>query len=184
MTMLLTTYCISIIRYLVALYQIWCSYHNYVWKTIKVRILWHHSGPFDLLLGHSSCFFRGVRPLTSYPCHFRMLGFNRTYISLSFSVGWSPYFFWCDGTCKYQYLSLLGCIIGYSCIITWGCPITCLVFWKSNCAVLSSNVVFFDGPTTQAKIYFPFNRCSFKCHANMSPLLCRSSNRGLVINVF
>ncbi len=44
--------------------------HNYVRKTIRLRILWHHNGPFGLLLGHFSYFFKGVRPsfngLTSY----------------------------------------------------------------------------------------------------------------------
>jgi hypothetical protein len=188
MTKLLTTYCISITRYLVVLYWIWCSYHNYVKKAIRVRILWHHGGPFGLLLGHSSYFFLGVKPSfsgsTSYPRLFKMLGFDRIYTSFSFLIGWSPYSFWCGGTCKDWYLSLLGCITRYPCVITWSCLITCLAFRKSNSVVLSSNVIFFDGPTTQARIYFPFNRCSFECCANMYSLMCRSSNKGFVFNLF
>jgi hypothetical protein len=31
---------------------------------------------------------------------------------------------------------------------------TCLAFQKFNNAIISSNIVFFDGPTTQIIIYF------------------------------
>ncbi len=82
--------CIFIVRYLITLYQISCSYHSYVTKAIRVRILGHHNGPFGLLLGHSSCFFKGVRPSlsgpTCYPYLILMLGFDRSCISLSFLV--------------------------------------------------------------------------------------------------
>jgi len=36
--------------------------------------------------------------------------------------------------------------------VTWGHSITCLAFQKSNNVILSSNVVFFNGPTTQVGI--------------------------------
>jgi len=51
---LLTMYCISITRCLAAIYWIWCSYCSYARKAIRVKILWHHNGPFDSLSSHSS----------------------------------------------------------------------------------------------------------------------------------
>jgi hypothetical protein len=155
-------------------------------KTIRVRILWHHSGPFGLLSSRSSCFFKGVRPFlsgpTCYPHLFRVLGFDCSCTNLSFPTRWSSYSSWCDGTCKDQYLSLPSHTMGYLCNVTWGHLITCLTFWESNNAIISSNAVFFDGPTTRARIYFAFNRCFFECCASTSSLLCRSSNKGLVIS--
>jgi len=172
--------------YFVMLYRVWCSYHNYVKKTMKVKILWHHKAPFGSSLGHSSYFFKRVRlslnTLMCCPCLFRMLGFDRSCISLSFPTRWSPYFSWCSGTCKDWYLSLLGCIMGYLCNVTWSCLIKCLTFQKFSGAILSSNAIFFDGPITWVGIYFAFTRCCFRCCANTFLLLCRSNNRGLVIN--
>ncbi len=183
MAKLLTSYCISITKYIAMLYQVWCSYHNYVRKVIKVKILWHHNGPFSSSSGHSSYFFKGASLSfscpTCYPRLFRMLGFNHSCTSFSFPTRWSFYFFWCNGTCRDRYLSLLGRTIGYPCIITWGCSITCLAFRKSNGAILSSNVIFFYGPTTQVGIYFN-NKCSFGCHASTYLFLCKSNNMGLV----
>jgi hypothetical protein len=181
------TYYISITKYLAALYQVWCLYHSFVRKAIRVKILWHHSGPFGSSSSHSSYFFRGVRPsfsgLTCCPHLFRMLGFDRSCISLLFPVGWSPFSSWCNGTCKDQYLSLLGCTIGYPCIVTWGHPITCLAFRKFNNAILFSNEFFFDGPTTWVRIYFASNKCPSGCCVNTSSLLCRSNNKGLIISL-
>jgi hypothetical protein len=183
---LLTTYYISITRYLATLYRIWCSYHSYVIKVINVRILWHHIGPFGSLSCHSSYFFKAARPslsgLTCCPCLFRMLSFDHSCISFLFLVKWSPYSSWCDGTCKDQYLSLPGHTMGYSCVVTWSHPITCLAFQKFSSAILSSNIIFFDGRTTRVEIYFTFTRCSFGCCANTFLLLCRSNNRVLVIS--
>jgi hypothetical protein len=99
MAKLLIACCISITRYFVALYRVSCSYHSYVGKVIKVRILWHHNGPFGLLSSHSSCFFMGVRPsLTGSMCcsHLlKMLSFDHSCTSLLFPMGQSlsqPYF--------------------------------------------------------------------------------------------
>jgi len=82
--------------YLVVLYQLWCSYHIYVRKAIRFKILWHHNEPFDSSSGHSSCFFKGVRPsfngLTCCPCLYRMLGFHHSYINILFPTRWSLYF--------------------------------------------------------------------------------------------
>jgi hypothetical protein len=68
---------------------------------------------------HFSCFFKGVRPSfsgpTCYPHLFMMLGLDRSCISIMFLVGWSPYSYWCSGTCKDRYLSLLGRTIRYPC---------------------------------------------------------------------
>jgi hypothetical protein len=183
MAKLLTTYYVSITKYLVTLYRIWYLYHSYVRKAIKVKILWHHSGPFSSLLGHSSYFFKGLKPsLSGLTCClrlFRMVGFDYSCINISFLVGWSPYSSWCNGTCRDQYLSLLGHIMIYSNIVIWGCPITCFAFQEFSSAILFWNAFFFDRPTTWAKIYFTFSRCSFKCCVNMSSLLCRSSSKGL-----
>ncbi len=165
MAKLLTTYYISITRYLVVLCQEWCLYHSYVRKNIKVRILQHHNGPLGSSSGQCYCFFRGFRHslsgLTCCPCRFRMLGFDRSQISLLFLVGWSPYSSWCTGTCKDWYLSFPSRSTGYLCIVTWGRPITCLAFCKFNSAIISPNVVFFGTPTTRARIYFAFNKYSF-----------------------
>jgi hypothetical protein len=99
--------------------------------------------------------------LTWYSHLFKMLGFDCSYINLSFIVGGSPYFFWCGGTCRDQYLSLPGNITKYLCDVTWGHPITCLTFQNSSGAILSSNAVLFDGPTTWIGIHFACSRCSF-----------------------
>jgi hypothetical protein len=68
---------------------------------------------FGLLSNHSSYFFMGVKPSFNgsmhYPPFFRMLGFDCFCINFSFPTRWSPYFFWCGGTCKNYYLSLLSC---------------------------------------------------------------------------
>jgi hypothetical protein len=65
-----------------------------------------------LVIGHSSCFFRGARPsLSGLTCCSRllkMLSFDCSCTSLLFPIGWSPYSFLCDDTCRNQYLSLLG----------------------------------------------------------------------------
>jgi hypothetical protein len=146
-----------------------------------------NSEPLGSSLGHCSCFFRGARHslsgLTCCPWPFRMFGFHCSYINISFPTWWSLYSSWCNGTCKDWYLSFLGHITKYLCIVTWGCPITCLAFWKCYSVIISPNVVFFGGPTPQAGIYFAFNKCSFGCHANTSLLLCRSNNKGLVISL-
>jgi hypothetical protein len=42
----------------------------------------------------------------------------------------------------------------YPCHVTWGRPITCLTFRKFSSVILSSNAVFFNGPSTRAGIYF------------------------------
>ncbi len=130
--MLCTTYCISITRYLATLHQVWCLYHSYVGKAIRFRILWHHNESFGWLFGHYFYFFKGVRPSLSGPtwCLYlpRMLGFDRCCINLSFLARWSPYSYWCDGTCIYWYLPLLSSTMGYPCDITWGHPITCIAF--------------------------------------------------------
>jgi hypothetical protein len=153
-------YYVSIIMYLATLYQVWCSYHNYVKKIIKVKIFWHHSGPFGLLLSHSSYFFKGIRPSFNGSmcclCFFKMLGFDHFCISFLFLARWSPYSFKCNGTCKYRYLSFLGRTLWYPCNVTWGCPITCFVFREFSSVILSSNAVFFNGPTTWVWIYFAF----------------------------
>ncbi len=135
-------------------------YHSYVRKAIRVKIFQNlltiDSGPFGLLLGHSYCFCRGARPSlngpTCCPCLFRMLGFDRSCINLLFLIGWSPYSSWCSGTCKDWYLSLVGHTTRYPCDVTRSCLITCPAFQKSSSVILFSNVVFFDGPTTQARI--------------------------------
>jgi len=133
---LFTTYYVSITMYLAMLYQVWCLYHSYVKKTIRVKIFWYRSGPFDSSSNHFSCFFKGAKDsfshLTCCLCLFRMLGFDCSCISFSFLVGWSFYFSWCGGTCKDWYLSFLGRITRYMCDVTWGHLITCLVFQKSN----------------------------------------------------
>jgi len=168
------------------LYRVWCSYHNYVKKTIKVKILWHHNAPFSSSSSHSSYFFRGTRPsfntLTCCLRLFRMLGFDWYCTNVAFPIGWSPYSYWCNGTCRDWYLSLLGCTIGYLCDVTWGHLITFLTFQKSSGAILSSNAIFLYGPITWARIYFDSNKCSFGCCANIFSLLCRSNSRGLVIS--
>jgi hypothetical protein len=127
-----------------------------------------------------------VRPsfsgLTCYSRLLRMLGFDCSYINFSFLVGGLPYSFWCGGTCKDQYLSLLGNTTKYLCDVTWGHPITCLAFRDFSGAILFSNVVLFYGPTTWIGIYFAYSRCSFRCCASTSLFLCRSNNKDLVIN--
>ncbi len=101
---LLTTYCISITKYLTMLYWVWCSYYIYIGKVVWAKILWHYNGPFGLSLGHYSCFFKEVGPSlngsTCWPCLLKVLGFDRSCIILSFSTRWSPYSSWCDGTCR------------------------------------------------------------------------------------
>ncbi len=149
---LFTTYCIFIIRYFVTLHWIWCLYHSYVGEVVRFKIFWHHNGPFGSSSSHYSYFFKGARRsfsgLTCCLRLFRMLGFDRFCISFSFLAKWSPYFSWCGGTCKDQYLSLLGSITGYLCDVTLSCLITCFAFWKSSGAIISLNIVFFDGPTS------------------------------------
>ncbi len=54
---------------------------------------------------------------------------------------------------------------------------------KFSGAILSSNAIFFNGPTTQTIIYFAFRRCSFGCCVTTSMLLCRFNSKGLVISL-
>jgi hypothetical protein len=134
---------------------------------------------------HSSCFFSGARfswsGLMCYFHLFKMLGFDRSYTSFSYLTRWSPYSPWCNGTCKYWKLSLPCHIAGYLCNVIWSCSFTCFAFQKYNSVILSSNAILFDGPITWARIYFVYNRCSFECHAPMSLLLCKSSNRAWLL---
>jgi hypothetical protein len=152
------------------------------------------SWSFGTTMGHLACCqvtllasSMGVKPSfngpTCCPHLFWMLGFDCFYTNLSFLAKWSPYSSWCGGTCRVWYLSLLGCIMRYLCDVTWGHPITYLTFWEFSGAILSSNAIFFDGPTTWIEIYFASRRCSFWCCANMSLFFkCRFSNMGLVIS--
>ncbi len=183
MAKLLTTYCVSITGHFATLYWIWFLYHSCVRKAIKVKILWHHSGPFGSSLSHSSYFLKGFKPSlngpTCCPRPFRMLGFDCSCTSFSYLVGWSPYSSWWSGTCRDRYLSLPGRITEYSSIVTWGCPITCFAFQEFNSSILSSNAIFFYRPTTWTRIFFAFSRCSFRCWVSMFSLMCKSSTRGL-----
>jgi len=130
-------YCISITKYLVALYQVWCSYHNHVGEVSKVRILWHHNGPFGLLLGHFYCFFKGVRPSLNGPTccppppPLLICWALIVLAHFLFPIRWSQYSCWCNGTCKDRYLSFPNSIMGYPYDVPWGYLITCLAFWKS-----------------------------------------------------
>jgi hypothetical protein len=58
-----------------------------------------------------------------------------------------------------------------------------LAFWKSNGAILFSNAIFLNGPTTWEKNSFTFSKRSFRCHVNTFMFLCKSSHRGLIINL-
>jgi hypothetical protein len=151
-------YCISITKYFTALHQVWCSYYNYIGEAIRFKILWHHIGPFGSLSNHSFYFFMGAKASLSGPmccAHlFRMLNFDYFYINLSFPIGWLAYSSWCNGTCINWYLFLPNSIMVYPCDVIWGHLITCLAFQEFNGVILSSSVVFFDGPTTQTKIDF------------------------------
>jgi hypothetical protein len=69
------------------------------------------------------------------------------------------------------------------CNVTKGHSIACLAFWKFSGAILSSTTIFFNGPITQAWVYFAFNICSYKRYVTASLFLCRSSSRGLVIGL-
>jgi len=104
--------------------------------------------------------FLRVRPSfngpTYYPHLLRVLNFDHSYISLSFLTRGTPYFSWCGGTCRDWYLFFPSNTMKYPCNVTWGCSITCLAFRNSNGAILFSNVVFFDGPTTWIGIYFVY----------------------------
>jgi hypothetical protein len=151
-------------------------------------------GSFDTIVGHLLCCQvnlpvssmgakLSLNGSTCYSHLFGMLGFDRSYTSLSFPIGWSPYSSWCNDTCKNWYLSLPGRITRYPCDVIWGRSIICLAFQKFNGAILSSNAIFFDEPTTWVGIYFTSKRCSFGCCASMSSFLCRSSIMGLVINL-
>jgi hypothetical protein len=59
-------------------------------ENYKVKIFWHHSGPFDSLLGHFYYFSKGVKPplngLMCCPCFFKMLSFDNSYIFFLFST--------------------------------------------------------------------------------------------------
>jgi len=59
-----------------------------------------------------------------------------------------------------------------------------LPFWKPNGLVLSLVIDFFGGSFTWVGVYLAFSRCSFKCHANMSLLMCGSKGRHLINNSF
>jgi len=114
--------------------------------------------------------------------YFRILGFDHFCTSFLFLTRWSPNSSWCGGTCKDQYLSILGQTMKYLCDVSWGHLITCFVFQEFSSAILFSNAVLFDGPITQAWIYFISSICSCGCCVSTSLFLCRSSIKGLVIN--
>jgi hypothetical protein len=69
----------------------------------------------------------------------------------------------------------------YSCDVIWSHLITCFAFWKFSGAILSSNATFLDTSIIWTRIYFTSSICSFKCCATTSPLLCKSSSKGLII---
>jgi len=80
--------------------------------------------------------FLGVRPSfngpTYYPHLLRMLSFDCSYINLSFLTRGAPYFSWCGGTCRDQYLPFPSNTMKYPCNVTWGRSITCLAFRNSK----------------------------------------------------
>jgi hypothetical protein len=58
------------------------------------------------------------------------------------------------------------------------CLFLCSTFWKPSGSILTEIVGFFNELFTWGRIYFPFKKCSFRYHANMSLLIslfmCRS----------
>jgi len=104
--------------------------------------------------------FLGVRPSfngpTYYPHLLRMLSFNCSYINLSFLTRGAPYFSWCGGTCRDQYLPFQVTLWNTLAMLLEVVRSHVLPFETLNGAILFSNVVFFDGPTTWIGIYFVY----------------------------
>ncbi len=65
---------------------------------------------------------------------------------------------------------------------TLGCPLSSPTLWELNGSILSPIVGFFNGSLTQVRVYFTFNRRSFKYYVNMFPLICGSKDKHLVIS--
>jgi hypothetical protein len=67
--------------------------------------------------------------------------------------------------------------------VTPGCPFSCPTLWEPNGSILPLVVGFFSELLTEAGVYFPFNRRSFRYHVITSSFMCRSKGRCLVINL-
>ncbi len=100
----------------------------------------------------------------------------------SFLVGWSPYSFGCNSTCRDWHFHVLNDTMKYLNLVTLGCLLVSPTFWEPNGFVLSLIVNFFTESPTQAKVSFTLNKHSFKYHANMFLFMCRSKGRWLVIS--
>jgi hypothetical protein len=67
-------------------------------------------------------------------------------------------------------------------MVTPSCPLSSPTLWKPNNLILSPIVNFFERSHIWARIYFAFNRHSFKYYASTSPLMCGSKGKRLIIS--
>jgi len=160
-------------------------YHGYVGKVIGCKIFWHYVPSFSSLVIHFTYFFKGL--VLHSMVQFVTFAFLRFWALIThtchlFLMKWSPSSFQCGGTCQNQHFSLLVGIVEYPNFITPSCMFSCPP-WKTCDIIVSSFTCFLDGLLTWAKVCHTFNKCSFRCHENIFPILCRSNHKCLVINL-
>jgi hypothetical protein len=101
-----------------------------------------------------------------------------------FPIGQSPYYSKYSTTCWDRHFPILHKTKRCLSHITLSCSLSGPTLWKPNGLVLSLIASFFGGLLTWTKVYFVSNRCSFEYCVSMSPLMCRSRGKCLVISSF
>ncbi len=156
-------------------------------KLIWCGIFWWFYWSLSSLLGHSSCFLGGVwlSFYSSNCCLYipGMLGFAHSYTYHSFPIRWSPYSSKCNNTCWDWHFYVPNNTTRCQSPFPLGCLLSCPTFWKLSGLILPLVVVFGESPTW-ARVYFSFNKHSFKYHANTFPFMCMSKGRRFIINLF
>jgi hypothetical protein len=185
---LFTSYNVAISRYFAPLCWVQYLYHSYVGEITWCEIFWWLYWSLSLLLGHFFCLFRRAQPPfcgSDYYLHILgVLGIDCFCTCLSFPTGQSLYYSKCNNT--YWDRPFLVLHKTKRCLnhITLGCSLSGPTLWKPNGLILSPIVSFFGGLLRWTKVCFNSSKCSFKYHASMSPLMCRSKGMHLVINSF
>jgi hypothetical protein len=154
---------------LITLCWVWYSYHSYIGEGIWCGIFWWFYQVPSLSSNHSSCFFEWARPFfyssNCCPYIFEMLNTNQSCTCHSFPIGRLSYFSRCSSTCSNS--------------ITPSCSISNPTLWKLNSLILFLVTSFFKGSFIWIKMYFTFNKHSFKYYANTFSFMCGSKGEHL-----
>jgi len=111
-----------------------------------------------------------------------VLGIDCSCTCHSFPVGWLLYSFKYSNKCWDLHFFVPDDTMKCLNHVTPRCSLSCSTFWKHNGLILPPIVGLFGGSFTWIGVYFTSSKRSFTCCTNMSPLMCKSKGKHLVIS--